>query len=51
MVMPYPQHFKKAQAEVDKCTAKLDKITDKEPIKVPECEGILGKVAESRDIK
>jgi len=49
MVIPYPQHHKKAQSKVDTCNAELEKITGKEPIKVAECEEVIGVVAESRD--
>ena len=51
MLIPYPQHNKKAQSEVDICNAGLDKITDKEPIKVIECEKIIGVVTEAMDTK
>ena len=51
MITPYPQHHKKAQAKVNTCNAGLEKITGKEPIKVQECEGVMGVVAESREIE
>lgn len=47
--MPSLQHYKKAKSETDACIERLDKITDKEPVKESECENLLGIVAESRN--
>ena len=47
--MHYLQHYKKAKSETDACIDRLNKITDKEPLKESTCENIMGIVAESRN--
>jgi carboxypeptidase D len=49
MLIPCPQHYKRAKSETDGCIARLNRITDKEPVKDTECEDIMGTVAESRN--
>ena len=48
-LIPHLQHYRKAKSETDACIERLDKITDKEPIKDSKCEDLLGIVAESRN--
>ena len=45
----YLQHYKKAKFETDACVERLNKITDKEPVKEMGCENLLQIVAESRN--
>lgn len=47
----YPQAWKKIKEETDECMADLDKITDKVPIQLNKCEGLVGSVASVKDIE
>jgi len=49
ILIPYFKHYKKAKSETDACIERLNKNTDKEPVKDSECEKIISVVAESRN--
>jgi hypothetical protein len=47
--MLWLQHYKRAKSETDACIERLNRITDKEPVKESGCENIISIVAESRN--
>ena len=48
-LIPWLQHYKKAKSETDACVERLNRITDKEPIREMECENLISVVSESRN--
>jgi len=48
-LIPHLQHYKKAKSETDTCIERLERITNKEPVKETRCENLLSIVGESRN--